>query len=189
MQPEYGAHEVMEVHEVLNSSINSINLCQMLLPHVKDQDLANILNNQLNFMYQEYNNLVQAVKQRGLRRAIPYQGANNITPIYGLRNPGARTPNNAINILEDRDISSAILGIHKASSVLRRQASLECADPGLRRMIQQGSDNCAEQAYEIWQLMNQKGYYQIPTLKDMTTQTILNTFSQPNTLENVAQYQ
>jgi spore coat protein CotF len=64
---------------------------------------------------------------------------------------------------------------------MRMMASLECADPNLRRMIQQGAMNCSEQAYEVWQYMNQKGYYQVPTMKDMTTQTMIQSYAEGNT--------
>jgi spore coat protein CotF len=79
--------------------------------------------------------------------------------------------------LKDSDIASGVLGIHKTGATFKMLASLECADPNLRRMIQQGAVNCAEQAYEIWQYMNQKGYYQVPTMKEMTTNTVVNSYT------------
>ena len=42
MTAQFGAHEVMEVHEVLSSAINAINQCQLYRPHVQDQHLASM---------------------------------------------------------------------------------------------------------------------------------------------------
>jgi spore coat protein CotF len=47
-------------------------------------------------------------------------------------------------------------------------------------MLQQGAINCSEMAYETWQYMNQKGYYQVPTMKEQTTQTMMNAYTTGN---------
>ncbi|MDN5361514.1 MAG: hypothetical protein PWP70_561, partial [Moorella sp. (in: firmicutes)] len=107
----------------------------------------------------------------------------------GLDNPGTLTPNSSANEMDDRDVASGMLGCHKASATMRMVAALECADPELRRMIQQGAINCSEQAYEVWQYMNQKGYYQVPTMKEMTTSTMMNTYSSANIGVGQHQYQ
>ena len=79
--------------------------------------------------------------------------------------------------MDDRDVASGMLGCHKASATMRMHAALECADPQLRRMMQQGAINCSEQAYEVWQYMNDKGYYQVPTMKQMTTDTVIQSYN------------
>jgi len=177
MTANFGAHEVMEVHEVLSNTINAINQCQLYRPHVQDQQLASMLDHQLQFMTQEYNNLVQAINQSGITMGTPYRSPKNSQPIYGLHNPQPQSPNTAPNQLDDQDIASGVLGIHKAGAAFKMMAALECADPNLRRMIQQGANNCAEQAFEVWQFMNQRGYYQVPTMKEMTTETVANSYS------------
>jgi spore coat protein CotF len=171
------AHEVIELHEVLSSTIDSINNFQLYRPHVKDQQLISILDNQLRFMTQEYNNMVQTISQQGRNESIPYRTIKNVSPSYGLKDPQPQAPNTSMNEIDDRDIASGMLGCHKASATLRMKASLEFADANLRHMVQQSAINCSEQAYEIWSFMNQKGYYQVPTMKDMTTQTMIDSFT------------
>lgn len=180
MAAQYGAHETMEIHEVLTDAIDGINQFQLYRPHVSDPQLMQMLDHQLQFLVNEYNQLVQAVGNQGQGQAIPYRSLKNITPTYGLRQPGTHAPNTSPDQMDDRDVSSGMLGCHKASASLKMIASLECADPQIRRIIQQGAVNCAEQAYEVWQYMNQKGYYQVPTMKEMTTNTMINTFGQAN---------
>lgn len=180
MAAHYGSHEVMEIHEVLSNSIDGINQFELYRPHVKDQQLGSILNKQIQFMTQEYNNMVQSINQRGISQSIPYRSPKNFSPVYGLNNPQPQSPATSPNHLEDRDVASGMLGTHKSSATLRMLASLECADPNLRKMILQGAVNCSEQAYEVWQYMNQKGYYQVPTMKEMTTNTMINTYNTGN---------
>jgi len=177
MAAELGAHETMQLHEVLTDTIDGINQFQLYRPYVKDPQLRTILDNQINFMTQEYNNMVQTIKNQGRGQAIPYRGIKNVSPSYGLQQPAPNAPNVSPNDMDDRDVASGMLGCHKASALLKTTASLECADPTIRRMLQQGAINCGEQAFEVWNYMNQKGYYQVPTMKQMTTSTMINTFN------------
>ncbi|MDK2820767.1 MAG: hypothetical protein PWP31_732 [Clostridia bacterium] len=189
MTAQFGAHEIMEIHEVLTDTIDGINQFQLYRQHTRDPQLRQILDKQIQFTTQEYNNIVQAMNKRGMHKAVPYRTPKNSAPIYGLDNPGSNAPNTSANELDDRDIASGMLGCHKASASLRMMAALECADPEMRRMIQQGAINCSEQAYEVWQYMNQKGYYQVPTMKEMTTNTMMNTYTTANTQGMNFQYQ
>jgi spore coat protein CotF len=176
-----GAHELMQLHEVLTDTIDGINQFQLYRPHVKDQQLRTILDNQTNFMVQEYNNMVQTLNNQGRGQAIPYRAIKNVSPSYGLKNPAPNAPNISPAEMDDRDVASGMLGCHKSSATMRTMASLECSDPTLRHMLQQGSINCSEQAFEVWNYMNQKGYYQVPTMQQMTTNTMINSFTTAQT--------
>lgn len=177
MTAQYGAHEVMEIHEVLTDTINGINQFLLYTPYVRDQQLRTILDRQVQFMTQEYNNLMQVVNQRGMTQATPYRTPMKSAPVYGLDNPTAESPNASMNQMNDRDVASGMLGCHKSSAIMRMVAAQECANPELRRMVQQGAVNCSEQAYEVWQYMNQNGYYQVPTMKETTTNTMMNLYT------------
>lgn len=177
MAAELGAHEVMELHEVLTDTIDGINQFLLYRPHVQDPQLRTILDNQINFMTQEYNNMVQTVTQHTRGESIPYRRVKNASPSYGLNNPSPNAPNVSPDEMDDRDVASGMLGCHKASATLRMKASLEFADPTIRRMLQQGAINCSEQAFETWNYMNQKGFYQVPTMKPITTSTMINAFN------------
>lgn len=177
MSANLGAHEVMEIHEVLTHAVDGINHFELYRPHVNDQQLGSILDKQLQFMNQEYNNMVQALNNQGFGMGVPYRSPKMVQPKYGLNNPQPQRPNTSPNQLDDRDISSGMLGFLKSSAIMKTIAALECADPNLRRMVQQGSANCSEMAYEVWQYMNQKGYYQVPTMKQMTTNTMTQSYT------------
>lgn len=172
MKAHYGAHELMEVHEVLTDAIDGINQFQLYRPYVKDPQLAQIADGQIRFMTQEYNMMVQTLQQQGKGEAVPYRTVGNVSPQYGLRNPGSNAPNMTFKEMDDRDVASGMLGCQKSTATMRLHAALECADPRLRHMIQQCAINSSEEAYEVWNYMNQKGYYQVPTMQDMTASTL-----------------
>jgi spore coat protein CotF len=177
----FGAHETIEVHEILNGAIDVINRFQLYRPHVQDGELQLMLDRQMQFAISEYNTMVQLLQGKGMGHAVPYQGPKNVTPVYGLRNPQPYGPQASAQQLDDRDVAVGMLCAHKSSAVHKMTAALECADPNIRRMLQQSAVNCAEQAYEVWQYMNQRGYYQVPTMMDMTTQTMIRSFAEtPN---------
>ena len=176
MAANIGAHEVMELHEVLSDTVNAINTAQLYGEHARDPQLKSIMNKQLEFMTNEYNNLVNAMHQQGFSEAIPYRADTNFSPTYGLRNPSPQTPNASPTQIDDRDVSSALLSLHKTGASKRMTASLECANPQIRRMLIQGAINCADEAYDVWQFMNSRGYYQVPTMQQNTTNTMINSY-------------
>jgi spore coat protein CotF len=176
----YGAHEALEIHESLTTMIDGINLFQLYRPHVTDQELAQMLDRQLAFAHQEYNGLINLINHTGMQEALPYRAPKHVAPQYGLRNPMPETPNASMNEMNDRDVASGMLCHHKSSASMKMIASLECANPQLRHALVQGSVNCNEMAYETWTYMNQSGYYQVPTMKEVTTQNVLNMY-QPST--------
>ena len=175
-----GAHETMEMHEVLSQTINCINTFQLFQNHVTDQGLQQILNRQLDFLTNEYNNMVNTLHTQGRGQAVPYHAQKSATPKYGLRQPAPTAPNASVNQFDDRDVASCMLSSAKCGATMRMHAALECSDPMLRSMLLQAAQNSAEMAYETWSFMNQKGYYQVPTMMEQTTQTMMNVYQPGN---------
>ncbi|WP_134684666.1 spore coat protein [Brevibacillus migulae] len=181
---QYGAHEVMELHEVMNATIDGINTCQLYMPHTQDPELRQILTNQLQFMTDEYNRLVHLINGRGAGMAIPYRPRTNGFQQTGMTPVNAMMPNANAQQLDDRDISSAVLGIHKSGAKIRMNAALECADWEIRRTLMQGANNCANQAYDIWGYMNRRGYYPLHSMQEIANNHILRGY-QPSPSEAV----
>ena len=177
---QYGAHELIEAHEVLTDHIDGINQVELYKPHVKDQQLGQILDNQLKHMYSSYQNLVNYLHKQGAGSAAPYRAPKAVNVNYGLRQPSPVEPNVNENAMDDRDVASGMLGCAKASAVVCTTAALECADSNLRNIMTNCTVSSINQAYELFQYMNQKGMYQIPTLAAQTNQTMVNTYQTGN---------
>ena len=187
---QLGAHELMDLHEVLTNTIDGINQAQLYTPHVQDQELQSILQNQIRFMTNEYNSIVKTLSNKTQGQNVQsYRTIKNVNPTYGMQGGGtSEKPNTDLAQMNDHDVASGLLGIHKTSAVLRMRAATECVDPELREMMIQGSKNCADQAYEVWNYMNRKGYYQVPTFNQNTTQQIINHYQPATNIHQPVQY-
>lgn len=189
---DWGAHEILMTHEVLTDCIDGINQFELYRPHVRDQRLLNILDNQINHSFNGYNKLVNYLHQRGASQAVPYRVPQSRRPQYGLRNPSPETPNLDMDQMNDRDVASGMLGCAKASASLATIAALECSDATLRNMLTNCAVSNINMAYETFQYLNEKGYYQVPTMQNNTTQTIIDTYqpaNAPQMMNRTMQYQ
>lgn len=169
----YGAHEVMELHEVMSATIDAINTMQLYMPYTKDAELRQILTNQLNFMTDEYNRLVHLINGRGAGMAIPYRPRTSGWPQAVSAPASGLNPNMDARQFDDRDVSSATLGLHKAGAKNRIIAALECADWEIRSTLLQGASNCANQAYDIWAYMHRHGYYPLLGMQEIANAQML----------------
>jgi len=176
MNQQFGAHEILMTHQVLSHKIDSINIFELLQPHIKDTQLRTIYDNQLRHMVQGYETLVNYIHQRGAGQAMSYHGSLRQSVKYGLRNPSPSYPNANAQQMDDRDVASIMMGCAKAAASMCTHTALECADFGLRRMMMDCVTSAINQAYELFQYMNQKGYYQVPTLQQNTTNTMVNSY-------------
>lgn len=178
-----GAHEVLDLHEVLSESICALNTMQLYRPYVQDQQLQQMMNRHMQAMIADYNNMVQTAHQLGGTQAMParahkYMANPNVSfqPMYGLHNPQTQTPAAGPDQIDDVDAVIALLNSHKTSAAMKMKATLEMAHPTLRHLMQTSANSCADMAYECFQYANSKGYYQVPTLKDTTTNTMIQSY-------------
>ncbi|XEC93019.1 spore coat protein [Paenibacillus tarimensis] len=182
-----GAHEVLELHEVLNDAIHGLNTLKLFRPHAQDQMLQSMMDRHIQALTMEYNNMVQMANQQGAGQAVPARrinigmnAANNMNqtfqPSYGLRNPQTQAPARTAQEVGDVDVALCVVNCHKQTASLKMKAALEMANPNLRMVMQQGANASADMAYEGFQFANQRGYYQVPTLKDTTQNNYLQSY-------------
>ncbi|MBN2982390.1 spore coat protein [Cohnella algarum] len=81
-----GAHEVMELHEVLNNAISGLNTLKLFRPHAKDQQLQAMLDRHTQAMTMEYNHMVEFATRQGASQAVPARRMN-----AGMGNVGTAT--------------------------------------------------------------------------------------------------
>ena len=55
----HGGHEVNDVHEVLSNMVSFLEQCVLFRERIQDPELKQIVDNQYNFLVDEYNMLVQ----------------------------------------------------------------------------------------------------------------------------------
>ncbi len=190
----FGAHETMEVHEILNEKINLITHFSLYAEDCQNQQLRQLLDRHLQTAKQSYNQLVaythdySAAGNQSQAYSMPNIQLNQIQ--YGLDNPKSQMPQTGSK-LNDQQIAWAMLSCHKNSAKNHMIALLESADPNVRQMLMNGAITCANQAYEVFALMNQQGQYQVPTMQDHTAKTFLHSYQpiQQNENEPYRQHQ
>ncbi len=178
----FGARETLEAHEVLTEKKNMIEQLSFYASQCQSQELRGMLERQLQFMLAGYNQLVGYTHNYSAAQAGPAQyEAPGLSPQniqYGLRHPASQQVQmgNGSQAFSDEQIASYALSCHKNGARNQMQAALECADPNVRQMILDGAVSCANQAYELFALLNSQGVYQIPTMHDHTAKTYLHLY-------------
>lgn len=180
----FGAHETMEVHEILNEKINLINHFKMYRQQCQNQWLKQMIDRHLQTAVQSYNQLVSYTHdynaaQQGMPATAEMMQSGHIQTEqiqYGLRNPAEQMPMQSASSFNDHQILCAMLSAHKASAKQHVAAALECADPNIREMLMNGAIACTNQAYEVFLMMNDQGSYQVPTMNDQTAKTFLHAY-------------
>lgn len=175
-QHRYGAHEVIELHEVLNNAGDALNTLQLYAPYAADPELVQIVHHQMNFMQQEYNGMVHTVRGLGGGEGLPDRPGVQTQAKGTLMPPASPQPHANSAQMDDRDVASALLGMHKASAKLQMSAALEAAHPQIRDMLLQGAVNCTHQAYEVWGYMHRKGYYPFAVMPDAANAQLLRPY-------------
>lgn len=186
----FGAHEIMETHEILLEKINAITHFNLYAREAKHPQLRDMIGRHQQEEIGSYNEIVALTRGSNQFNPIPsntpIDGVTNQTIQYGLRKPPqfAPQPNST---LSDRDIAIGMLCCHKNGARNCTWASLECADPNLRRTLFNCAATCNHQAYEVFLFLNQQGVYQVPTLQSETAENFLSSY-QPAPDRLQAQY-
>jgi spore coat protein CotF len=168
------AHEFLETQESLRSKAAGIELYGVLFAMAKDTHLKDILYDQQRRMIDGYNYGVQLLQGRAA-------GAQQHTPqlrVYehpqaGLRHPQMAPPNPNATDLSDATISGIALNLHKSGATFGMHMALECIDRQIRSYHATSANICQEMAWEMFQYMNYRGFYQAPQLADHTMQTMM----------------
>jgi len=177
----YGAHEVIELHEVLNGAADAITTAHVYVPFIRDPELAQMVHHQVRFMQGEYNGLVYTVQGLGGGELLPYRPNRPFPPVRQVMSQPQQAsepqsyaePHSYAAQIQDREVASALLGIHKTGAKQKMAAALEAGHPQIRDLLLQGAVNCAHQAYEVWGYMQRKGYYTWTFMPDSTNAELL----------------
>ena len=183
----HGAHEILDVHEVLSAAIGGLNQMVFLRDKIQDPELLSILDRQYAFMLDEYN-ITQEAYKTGHDPKHPtrsYSMKMNNEFEYGLTPGEPKKPMQAASEFNDEMISGVLLGIHKVGATGKTTAALESTNPVVRRVLQDSIPNCIEMAYEVSLYQNKRGYYQVPKLSPTDMNTMLTCFGQGEGAKNM----
>ncbi|WP_274432632.1 spore coat protein [Alicyclobacillus sp. ALC3] len=176
--PEFSAHELIVMNEALMTKSANADVLSHFAQEVQDSQLRRILEEQARNASNHYLQGVQILQGRGHTtfNRQSYTGQINGEPKLGLRQPSMPAPNPNGQSLTDRSISGVVLNLHKHGAVAWMTFALECADTELRSFLVNGALMCDQAAYDTFMYMNQRGYYQVPTLMQKTTDTMIHSY-------------
>lgn len=183
----HGAHEVLDVHEVLSTIIGGLDQMVLFRDKINSPELLSILDRQYAFMLDEYNITVEAFKTgkdpKHPTRSYNMQMGNDFS--YGLTPSEPKKPIQAATDLNDSIIAGFLLGMHKAGATGKTAAALEATNPVVRRVLQDSVPNCVEMAYEISLYQNKMGEYQVPKLSPTDMSTMLHMYGTADKAHNM----
>lgn len=181
MQPtdtKHGGHEVMDVHEVLNCTLSTLDHYLLYKQQIKDPELLEICTRQHQFILDQYNILVECFKS-GMNPSHPtsrYQMAQHNDVVYGLSPGQPMKPKMNASEIGDKCISGYMMGLMKVGASDLSKASAEVTNPVVRRVMADSIPNYIEMAYELFLYQNKHQYYQVPQFSEQDMQTLVNSF-------------
>ncbi len=175
-QQQFGGLEIMEAHESLGALSGCIAYYSLHQQYVQDQQLTNIFDRQKTFVSQLYNTVLNTL-QTGKDPAVKtqtYEMQENNQTTYGVTPSTPKAPIQNVNEINDKELSSALLGHLKGIASHFTMAALESTNPVLRRIFADSVPNVIELAFEVYLYQNKQQYYQVPQLTQQDTQAIIS---------------
>jgi len=183
----HGAHEVLDVHEVISGTLGTIDQYLMFEQQIKDPELKHILVRQRQFITDQYNVLVECFStgQDPSHPTTSYKMNQSNDVIYGMKSSQPTKPKQSAAEIDDKCLSSIMLSCMKTSAQTMTMAAGEATNPIVRRVLQDSIPNYLEMAYEIFLYQNKKQFYQVPQLKEEDMQHMVNAYVPTNGAQNM----
>ncbi|MBM7648488.1 spore coat protein CotF [Bacillus ectoiniformans] len=184
-QMNHGGHEVLDVHEVLSATIDVMNQYTLLKQYVQEPELLQIIDQQYQFIQQEYNTTVECFKT-GQKPAVPTQTYNMQQThdfIYGMQPGEPKKPIQSADEISEEHVSNCLLGALKSLASLKAMSALEVTNPVVRRVLADSVPNDIEMAYELSLYQNKRHYYQVPQFAMQDMQQMINAYAPAQTAQ------
>ncbi|MFZ5596773.1 MAG: spore coat protein [Bacillota bacterium] len=176
---KFGMREAVEMYDILGDTACVIDHFSDYISHCQDPALRQILEKQQRHMLEEYNQKMNAVQSHGIdvagiqrvqSEALPQQGmAAGVPGVQGNTQFGMQQAvagqsqyQAGRRAMNDRTIARGALLFHKCGANRATAAALESAEPHLRNLMAASARTCMDMAYEIFNYMVQRGFYQTP---------------------------
>jgi len=178
-QMNHGGHEVIDVQEVLSSTILAMDQYLLLRQYAKDPELIDIMVRQYQFMQEEYNITLECFRtgQDPSQHTKKYMMKQDNDFTYGLKQSSPKKPMQSLGEVSDEFISNCMLTSCKSGASMKTMAALESTNPVVRRVLADSIPNCIEMAYEISIYQNKHHYYQVPQLAQQDMNQMQNAYA------------
>ncbi|MGO4886355.1 spore coat protein [Anaerobacillus sp. MEB173] len=182
----FAAHELLETSEALRTKAAEIEQHGALAYQCNDQQLKAIIKKHQQLMVTSYQQGINLMQGKGVQITHQIPNFQQANPTIGMENQmQMASPMANTQSLSDQTIATLLLNTHKSGAVMGMQWANECVDPQIRMYHVNGANQCQEMAYELWNWMNQNGYYQPPTFSATQTNQMMGMYQPMNTMNTV----
>jgi len=101
----------------------------------------------------------QTAGSQGMSMTMPSHAESQLNMQMGMP---TSSQSSSSSIFNDRSIAEGALQFHKLGADATTRAALESSEPHIRAALTNMSRNCIEMAYEVYNYMSQRGWYQLP---------------------------
>ena len=157
------AHEVHDLHELTMSCVNSITSMACFINQARDPQLKSLLQRHFPYHIQDYNIKVELLKKAGASTqhlSVPQMHQANINPSQ-LTNLQPVTPRTDVQQFNDREIATAYLLTLKRAGREYAWSAMESSNVEIRSFLENAFQMSSHHAFEVWQYMDQRGYYPV----------------------------
>lgn len=178
---QFAAHELLGMQEALLQKTANVEILSFLGQQVQDGRLRGMLEQHARTINDHYVQGVRILQGHATTQAVQqtHQQIMSAQPKLGLNNFSIPAPSMDSGAPSDRTVASTALALYKFGAIAWTTLALECINPQLRSFLMDGAAMCDRLAYDMWSYMNQRGYYQVPTLQNTTTQAMVQAYQMP----------
>ncbi|WP_243526073.1 spore coat protein [Bacillus pseudomycoides] len=178
-------HELRDLSELIAGDYNTINMMSTYIQQAQDPELKQMLQKHLPLHVQDYNLKVEFIQSESTPNISKFQ-PSILKPVLASyteapsRKYSPITPSTAVQPPNDRSIAIGYLLNQKSSAFNCAGSLLECGNPDLRNFLENAFLNSSHHAYDIWQYMVKKGYYQLSPAPSSEIQAIASMYQPIN---------
>ncbi|WP_459500390.1 spore coat protein [Bacillus sp. C1] len=178
---QLATHELRDLSELIAGDYNTINMMSTYIQQAQDPELKQMLQKHLPLHVQDYNLKVEFVQSDSTPNISKFQPPK-LKPVLAsyIEAPSQAyapvTPSMDAQPPNDRSIALGYLLNQKSSAFNCAGSLLECANPDLRTLLENTFLTSSHHAYDIWQYMVQKGYYQLSPAPSSEIQAIASMY-------------
>ncbi|MFJ8527612.1 spore coat protein [Bacillus sp. NPDC094106] len=178
---QLATHELRDLSELIMGCYNTINTMSTYIKQAQDPDLKQILQEHLPLHVQDYNLKLEFVQNDSIPNVSKCQLAK-LNPVLSsyIQAPSKEylpvTPSMTGQPPSDRAIAIGYLLNQKSAAFNYAGSLLECANPHLRTLLENAFLNSSRHAYDIWQYMVKRGYYQLSPAPDSEIKAIASMY-------------
>jgi spore coat protein CotF len=147
----------------------------LFINHAKDQELKSLIKKHFPYHVKDYNTKVEYLSRtNGAKTGLPIPEITHILDNFtgADTNTKSVTPRTDVSELDDREIATAYLLTLKRAGREYAWSAMEASNPELRVFLEDAFKMSSHHAYDIWQWMVKKGYYQLEAAPAETLGTI-----------------